>query len=90
MKLAEQWLIIVILLWVKTVNDFKTAINGIIWTFSKTAKIYNNNPKGSGLIYTGKTIVPFKNEFPKDLDLYTLMSTDPKDFEKQQKILLQK
>lgn len=53
-------------------------------------KYITNNPKGSGLIYTGKTIVPFKNEFPKDLDLYTLMSTDPKDFEKQQKILLQK
>ena len=30
---------------------------------------------GSGLIYTGKVIVPFKNEFPKNTELYKILTT---------------
>ena len=31
--------------------------------------------RGHGLIYNGKVIIPFKNEFPKDTALYALMTT---------------
>lgn len=34
-----------------------------------------NAPKGQGLIYTGSTIVPFVDRFPKETELYKLMST---------------
>lgn len=42
---------------------------------------------GSGLLYTGNTIIPFKDNFPKETKLYALMSTDPKDVEKQKAII---
>ena len=34
-----------------------------------------DKPSGTGLLYTGKTIVPFINQFPKDNELYKIMST---------------
>lgn len=37
-----------------------------------------NADRGSGLIYTGKTTVPFSNEFPEDTELYELLSTSEK------------
>jgi hypothetical protein len=35
--------------------------------------------EGSGLIRIGNAIVPFKNEFPKNTELYKLMTTRPSD-----------
>lgn len=34
-----------------------------------------NSDKGCGLLYNGKVIIPFANEFPKDSPLYEIMST---------------
>lgn len=34
---------------------------------------------GCGLIKYGSSLVPFKNEFPKDTRLYKLMTTKPDD-----------
>lgn len=34
-------------------------------------------PAGHGLIKVGGAIVPFVNDFPKDTELYRLMSTRP-------------
>ena len=34
-----------------------------------------NSQPGSGLIYTGKTLIPFENEFPQDTKLFTAMTT---------------
>lgn len=36
-----------------------------------------NAPAGHGLIKVGGAIVPFINDFPKDTELYRLMSTKP-------------
>ena len=40
-----------------------------------------NVEPGHGLIYTGKQAIPFVDEFPKDTDLYKVMSTRAKDAE---------
>ena len=37
----------------------------------------NNSPVGHGLIKVGSSIVPLINDFPKDTELYRLMSTRP-------------
>lgn len=34
---------------------------------------------GSGLIYTGKQSIPFKDVFPKNTELYKVMTTKPTD-----------
>ena len=36
-----------------------------------------NADVGSGLIKVGSALVPFKNDFPKDTQLYSLMTTKP-------------
>ena len=36
-----------------------------------------NAPAGSGLLRYGGALVPFKNQFPKDTELYRLMTTKP-------------
>ena len=41
---------------------------------SQLSYITNSQP-GHGLIYNGKTILPFANEFPTNTELYKLMST---------------
>lgn len=52
-----------------------------------------NAEKGTGLIRSGKIIVPFADEYPKDTILYKLMTTDPDEkkmyeLEKRQKALM--
>ena len=34
-----------------------------------------NSNAGEGLIFYGSTIVPFKDDFPKDTQLYRIMTT---------------
>lgn len=36
-------------------------------------------PAGSGLLFFGNTIIPFKDRFPKDSSLYRLMTTKPQE-----------
>ena len=36
-----------------------------------------NSPAGEGLLYYGNTIIPFKDRFDKNLQLYSLMTTRP-------------
>ena len=38
-----------------------------------------NAESGHGLLYTGKTTLPFANEFPKDTELYALLRTSDKN-----------
>lgn len=43
-----------------------------------------DKPSGTGLLYTGKTIVPFINQFPKDNELYKIMSTKATEEDKSE------
>ena len=38
-----------------------------------------DKPPGTGLLYNGTTIAPFENKFPKDTELYRLLSTKAKE-----------
>lgn len=38
-----------------------------------------NSNAGEGLIIYGSTIVPFKDDFPKDTTLYRLLTTKPEE-----------
>lgn len=38
-----------------------------------------DKPPGTGLLYNGSSIVPFENRFPKDTELYRIMTTKPTD-----------
>lgn len=40
-----------------------------------------NGGCGQGLIYNGKSIIPFIDQFPQDTKLYQAMTTKPEDFE---------
>lgn len=42
-----------------------------------------NVEKGSGLIVSGKRIIPFNDEYPKDNRIYEIITTDPKDVQKK-------
>lgn len=39
-----------------------------------------NGGYGQGLIYNGKSIIPFIDKFPEDTRLYRAMTTKPEDF----------
>lgn len=45
---------------------------------SQLGYITNSDP-GHGLVYTGRTVIPFNNEFPKDTELFKLMTTKADD-----------
>ena len=38
-----------------------------------------SSPKGQGLLYTGKNVVPFFSQFPKDNDVYRCLTSDLKE-----------
>jgi hypothetical protein len=40
-----------------------------------------NSGAGEGLIFYGSTIVPFKDDFPKNTQLYHIMTTKPEEAE---------
>ena len=51
-----------------------------VFESSETQMDYvNNSPVGHGLIKVGGSMVPFVNEFPKDTELYQLISTNPNE-----------
>ena len=45
-----------------------------------------NSGAGEGLIFYGNTIIPFKDRFDNSLMLYALMSSNPEDVEKREKL----
>lgn len=48
----------------------------MLYSISESLQDYiSDKPAGTGLLYTGSTIVPFQNSFPKDNELYRIMST---------------
>ena len=38
-----------------------------------------NSNEGEGLLFYGNTIIPFKDKFPKDTQLYRIMTTKPSE-----------
>ena len=40
-----------------------------------------NSNEGEGLLFYGNTIIPFKDKFPKDTNLYRIMTTKPNEIE---------
>ncbi len=38
-----------------------------------------NSPRGQGLLYTGKNVIPFYSQFPKDNDIYKCLTSDMKE-----------
>ena len=42
-----------------------------------------NSNEGEGLLYFGNTIIPFVDHFPKDTQLYKIMTTKPDEVNKQ-------
>ena len=45
-------------------------------------KYVTNVGPGQGLIFYGDTILPFKDDFPRDTKLYSLMTTNPNEIKK--------
>ena len=46
---------------------------------SQQMSYITNADAGSGLIKVGSYIIPFKNEFPNNTELYKLMTTKPSE-----------
>ena len=47
-----------------------------LYSISENLQEYiTDKPAGTGLLYTGNTIIPFVNQFPKDNELYKIMTT---------------
>ena len=46
---------------------------------SKQAGYTSNSGPGEGLIFFGNVILPFKDDFPKDNELYSIMTTKPEE-----------
>lgn len=56
-----------------------------MFNISPTQQQYiTNSDSGTGLLYTGKTIVPFVDKFPKDTQLYKVMTTKPDEVDMSQ------
>ena len=45
----------------------------------KRARYVTNADPGSGLLFFQNVILPFKDEFPKDTELYKLLTTKPSE-----------
>ncbi len=44
----------------------------------------SDKPAGTGLVYTGSTIIPFINEFPSNNELYRIMSTKATEIKQEE------
>lgn len=75
-------------LMLKQATENTIKLSQLLGISNQQRKFITNSQKGAGLIYTGKNIVPFKDEFPKSLKLYTIMSTDPKDLEGKKSVFV--
>lgn len=76
-------------------SEFVVMLNQASGDQQKLAQLFNisqeqmnyitNAEAGCGLIRYGSTLVPFENRFPKNTDLYKLMTTRPGDLYEQNK-----
>lgn len=57
--------------------DDRAAIGEMLHISESQLSYIKNADSGSGLIFYGKNIVPFVNKFPKDNNLYKIISTNP-------------
>ena len=46
----------------------------------------SNSPRGYGLFRYGKSIIPFKDEYPKNTHTYDLWNTDPDEIRRRKKL----
>ena len=53
----------------------RTNLGDLLRISDSQLEYITNAPAGHGLLYTGKTVLPFKNEFPEDTELYRLMDS---------------
>ena len=42
-----------------------------------------HSSEGEGLLFYGSTILPFVDHFPKDTELYRIMTTKPQELKKE-------
>lgn len=57
----------------------KVALSEMFHINTSMQQYITNVGYGHGLIYTGKTIVPFEDNYPKDTESFKAMTTNPKD-----------
>lgn len=55
----------------------RTTVANLLHISDAELKYIENSKVGHGLIKVGSSMVPFENEFPKNTELYKLMSTKP-------------
>ena len=53
----------------------RSNVNELLQIPTSQLSFITNSQKGHGLIYTGDTILPFNNEYPRDTKLYQIMQT---------------
>ena len=64
----------------KTALDLMNYVDKINMKYGgEGTKDITNSNAGEGLIFYGSTIVPFKDDFPKDTMLYRYMTTKPEE-----------
>ena len=57
----------------------KVALSEMFHINTSMQQYITNVGYGRGLIYTGKTIIPFEDDYPKDTESFKAMTTNPKD-----------
>ena len=45
---------------------------------------HSNSGEGEGLLFYGSTILPFVDHFPKNTELYRIMTTKPQELKKKE------
>ena len=59
----------------------KTKLAKLLDISDNQTEFYTNVEAGHGLMKIGSSLVPYINKFPKDTELYKLMSTKPNEVE---------
>lgn len=57
----------------------RTNLSDLLQIPDSQLEYITNSQPGYGLIYNGKTIIPFKDEFPEDTEIFKLMNTTNKE-----------
>ncbi|MCR5776650.1 MAG: DUF87 domain-containing protein, partial [Lachnospiraceae bacterium] len=60
----------------------RAQIGALLHLSDSQLNFIKNADAGHGLLYTGKSVIPFANIYPKDNDLYMLLTTNPNDIKK--------
>ena len=67
------------LLIMKQSSDNREAVAARYNVSEELLEYISDGNRGSGLLYNGKTIIPWINEFPQDSHLYKIISTNPNE-----------